>query len=434
MLSLASFQSLTFFFLTSSFTRFTIESSKQIINDLIDRNDNLLLRIQGLESERDQLVTQAAELSLWINQIPVFLNNYEFITRPNHSVQKLFLEWFVKSDFQFEDLSEEYLPIDPPLPGGPLFKSTSSHKKPKMSHPIPVGNLEFSGVNFNYEEIAVALREFVLRGSARHEITADDLTIIARQEKDAKPFTTVAEAINAGTRLFDALAYFSLPTGQRPTVQHEELPGGTHDPTIKDISRGVFYIFMWILIRGTAPSDDPANNTEPRPNFLVSVMGLGKPPHEYVQAVASFNLKHISPQWVKYIKLTELGQEAQNRLALGIAGYRLPAALSIMDWKENLTDEQRRPAEAVRRFVGKGPMWDCFSGTRTGAFLAAVKNLNKNLENLILDVVDEDIIQQFVTAKALPVHPVRRPNHVQYRSWTDDTFAEFKDRIFPESS
>lgn len=299
---------------------------------------------------------------------------------------------------------------------------------------IPIGNLQFENVEFDYQELATALQRFVNIGSERGGIKKDDLTIISRLDMANRQYTDLASALAGGTRLFDALAYFSLPAANRPPIEHVALEPEEVDPTLSDISRAVFYVFMWILIRGKAPSSDEDADNGPIPNFLNEVMGLNNTPNYYSDILASFDLAMMNPSWVRYIQLANIGQEAQNRLALGVAGYRVPAALVYIPWKENLPVHTLRAAQAVRRFVRKGMTWDCFSGTRSGAFLDAVKNFNKNVENLLLDIAEEEYIQYFVERKMLAVVPTRRAQYNQYLAWSNATFDNFTSYIFGENA
>lgn len=297
---------------------------------------------------------------------------------------------------------------------------------------IPLGNFEFNYISFNAEHLGNALNEFVTQGSKKGSISIDNLNIIRREGEENVPFLTVQEAVENGTRLFDALAYFSLPEDRRPRVLIRELEAGDEDPKLADISEAVFYIFMWILIRGTAPKNTETDEPIPVPKFLTAVMQLREEPYEYVQKIASFDLSKMDPQWIKYIKVNNLGREAQNRLALGIAGYRLPAALSIMQFREDADPEDVRAANAVIRFVRNGLTWDCCAVTRSQRFLERVRNFNANVGNLIIRCAQRDTIDRFVRQKILFTAPEYQDRFQEYRTWTNETFAEFTDYIFPQ--
>jgi len=295
---------------------------------------------------------------------------------------------------------------------------------------IPIGNLQFETVEFNYEAIATVLERFVGIGSERSSIKKSDITVISRSDMGANQYQDVASAITGGTKLFDALAYFSLPANNRPLVLYEPLETGEHPQSLGDISRAAFYVFMWALIRGRCPSNKGDADHGPVPGFLSNVMGFNDKPDFYAGVLASFDIAMMGTGWVKHIHLENIGQEAQNRLALGVAGYRVPAAIVYIPWRQNLPANVLRSARAVRRFVRSGMTWDCYSGTRSGAFLDSVKNFNKNVENLLLDIATTEHIAYFVDKKMLAVTPVRRPQFNQYLTWTDATFGGFTAFIF----
>jgi len=299
---------------------------------------------------------------------------------------------------------------------------------------IPVGVLQFESVEFDFTQIAVALQRFVNVGSVRGGIRKDDIHVISRTDMGQEGYQTVAAALAGGTKLFDALAYFSLDVNNRPSVVHEELGVDEVELNLALISRAVFYVFMWILIRGKAPSSAEDADNGPVPNFLSEVMGFHEPAGHYSDVLASFDLSMMSPLWVRHITLGNIGQEAQNRLALGVAGYRVPAAIVYIPWRRNVPENIKRSAQAVRRFVNRGMTWDCFSGTRSGAFLDAVKNFNKNVENLLLDIATEEHIQYFVDRKMLAVAPTRRAQYNQYITWTNATFDNFQAFIFGQNA
>jgi len=295
---------------------------------------------------------------------------------------------------------------------------------------LPLGNLDFKIITLDHHHLAEALSAFVLNGDGGDKISVDDLTIVKREANGPTSFDNVADALTNGTRLFDALAYFSLPANRRPAVVHEELGEDEADPSLLEIGRSVYYCLMFILLRGHAPTKQNTAADEPTPQFLTRVMNMTEDPGVYHKNIASFDLNSISHQWVKYVTINGLSQKTQNRLALGMAGYRIPAALTIYPVRDDAVDEARTAAEAVRRFVARGVVWDCHSVTRTGAFLDAVKNFNGNCANLILEVFDNAQIDRLVELRILFERPIYNPRFENWRSWTDDTFTPFNDRIF----
>lgn len=299
-----------------------------------------------------------------------------------------------------------------------------------MEATIPVGDINFGVVRLDARVLGSALNDFVQTGSKPGTISVSDLDIIYREGNAVTGFATVAEAIRAGTRLFDALAYFSLPMNQRPVPMHSPLEADEEDPSALEIGRAVFYVYFYILIRGHAPGEDDGTDANPAPNFLRSVMGLNEHPSEYSERIASFDLNLLDHRWVKYITINNLGLQAQNRLALGLAGYRLPGVLTLLPFRNDADEEAIRAATAVRNFVLRGAVWDCHSVTRTAEFLDTVKNFNANVTNLILQVYTAEQINSLRERRVIPIELRENERFTQWRQWNDDTFSNFTDYIF----
>jgi len=295
---------------------------------------------------------------------------------------------------------------------------------------LPLGVLDFGVVQFDANTLADALTPFIQAGDGGAKISVGDLRIVKRAEDNVSMFTSINQALQAGTKLFDALAYFSLPVNQRPEITVEPLDDQRGDPTYIDIGRAVYYCFMTILLRGKAPEYEAAGNTQPVPRFLTSVMALTRPPSWYVQLISSFDLNLFDHTWIKHITITGLDAKTQNRLALGMAGYRLPGALTMYQFRADAPAHAVTAANAVKQFVQRGATWDCHAVTRSAAFLDVVKNFNANCGNIIRAVYTAEQIQTLVTLRILYAAPEDNPRFTQWESWTDATFAGFTDMIF----
>jgi hypothetical protein len=298
--------------------------------------------------------------------------------------------------------------------------------------PIPVGAINFGVVSFDATDLANALSAFIVAGDGGNKIAVTDLNIISRQAVTNNAFTTLAEAISAGTKLFDALAYFSLPAAQRPTVQVEPLEQNTHDPSPIQIGRGIYYVFMYILLRGHAPAITGPGDTQPIPQFLSNVMNMTQPASTYASTIASFDINRLDHTWIKHVRISGLDQKTKNRLALGMAGYRLPGSFALYAFRTDADAAAIQAATAIRNFVMRGATWDCHAVTRSAAFLDVVKNFNANCGNLLLRVYTTEQIDRLVQLRVLYAAPVENPRFTQWTAWTDNTFNGFTDFVFTE--
>lgn len=295
---------------------------------------------------------------------------------------------------------------------------------------LPLGNIAFAGINVNPQDMANALISFINQGSQRFSVSADDLTIISRNQNNLAAPADIAAAIRMGIRLFDAIYYFSLPQASRPAIAFVPLDPNESDPTLDEIAKAIFYCYIFLLVRGRAPVDDDNQANARIPQFLRGVMALNENPTIYVERVCSFNLNHVPPAWVKLIQINGLGAEAQNRLALGMVGYRIPSALLYHNIRPNADADVVNAVTVVRNFLRRGPMWDCVAITRTPAFQNATTNMNKNCINLLLRAFTQADIDNLRQTLVLPVDPVEDNKFNQWRTWNDQTFVNFNDSVF----
>jgi hypothetical protein len=295
---------------------------------------------------------------------------------------------------------------------------------------LPLGQLVFSGIAVDAQAIATALQSFVQHGSRRFNVTAGDLTIISRAQNQTNPPADIAGALAMGIRLFDAIYYFSLPPGSRPAVAFVALDDQERDPTLDEIAKAVLYCYVYLLVRGRTPVDTDDEPNAQVPAFLRGVMALTDNPTDYAARICSFELNHVAPSWVKHINLGQLGAEVQNRIALGMVGYRIPGALTYHAIKPNADAEVINAVTVVRNFLQRGPVWDCVAITRTPAFQNATTNMNKNCMNLILRAFTQDAIDNLRATRVLPIDPVEDPKFNQWRTWNDQTFVNFTDLVF----
>lgn len=295
---------------------------------------------------------------------------------------------------------------------------------------IPVGNFSFDFVSLAPNLIGPILKDFVISGSGANKLTKKDLNIVQRSGNVTGPYTTVREAVDNGTRLFDAIAYFTLPVNKRPEIRAEPEDPDSADPSLEEIGRAMFFIYMWVMIRGSHPPLEQPEGGWKVPNLLSNIMGFRESPDVYVRRVASFDLGKINTAWVKYVPINELEQIGRNRLALGLAGYREAGALACLPFRDDAPAEAVQAANVVKRFLSRGLVWDCVSATRTEEFISTVKSFNKNCENLLVLCVSQQDLQAAVNRKMIFAMPTYNPQHQEYRSWTDETFAPFNDYIF----
>lgn len=299
---------------------------------------------------------------------------------------------------------------------------------------IPLGDLKFKHIALDDHYVGRALADFVVCGAGSTRLTSDNLHIIRRDSSETGAFTDVAKAIASGTRLFDAIAYFSIPNDRRPLPVHEPLDPGHRDPTIDEIGAAIYFVYLYLLVRGSAPPSTAGSDTVVIPKFLSNIMALKEEAHVYAQRVASFDLSLLEHGWIKHIPVKRLDTKTRNRLSLGVAGYRIPSVLTFGPYRQDANPEALRVTRVVVKFLEKGATWDVQSVTRSGAFSDTVKNFNQNCGNLLCEVYTTEQLKDFKKLGILFRLPEIDPRFTNWRTWDDDTFASFTDYIVREDN
>lgn len=303
-----------------------------------------------------------------------------------------------------------------------------------MATPITanqIGQFDFGIVSFNFEHVAQVLQRFIDVGSTKGSIAITDLHIVSRAAVTNNKFTTISHAISSGTRLFDAIAYFSLPEDRRPAVTVEVLENNEEDPTIMAIGRSIFYVWFLYLTRANIPSVDDDGATFQVPRLLSHVMGLNDGPKKYIQNIASFDLVKMDARWIRFVTIVNIGQEVSNRLGLGVAGYRILSAIFADEHKYQQGHGLDVPLSGLRKLYRLGPVWDVHPITRSANFLNIVKNFNANLNNMLLILYDDAYLTQLKDLKFIFDKPIYNPRFNEFRSWDATTFDGFTDKVFP---
>jgi hypothetical protein len=292
---------------------------------------------------------------------------------------------------------------------------------------------EFGLIYINAEETAKAFQVYLETASKLTGVSLDDInTTVSRLPTDPRK-VTLAELLSLGMKLFDAIVWL---TAGRPT-SHDLVadPGLTKDkiPSMHEIARAVFYCYFMLVTQARYPVS--RNETEkPRiPNFLKTIMGMDKDQHVYVDTVCSFSPQKFDPAWARYVNFTGFGQEVLSRFGLGVAGYRMFGPFGLYNPKADM-DPSLRPAFEFARSIAKAPSsWNVHPLTRNPNILTARGNLNKNLNNLMLDAFSRVDLEEMERSKVIYRMPVRDPSHRQYKQWTAEDDITGSALIFREN-
>jgi hypothetical protein len=332
---------------------------------------------------------------------------------------------------------------------------------------------DFLSIKIEPEKLARALQRFVIQGSIVNSVSISDLVIkvppIDSQEQadwDAAvskagasdsmlrsppplgevPYGEISalRLLQGGTKFFDAIYYLALAVPSRPT------PIRSRDPPVEvkfqSIAEDVFIAYFCILTQARALSGEVRMG-----KFITSVLGRNDAPEDIAGRLASFGLEKIDPSWVKFVDMSSLSKVAENRLALGVAGYRLPNAViydvpnlindpgnefSAHDFAE-LARDAKIARSAIEYLIRKGALWNIHPSTRSPQFGTIIKSLNQCCSDLLTFLYTKEKLEIMVKEKVIYEAPNRNPQARAWRFWTnklmDDAVGK-EDHVFRRSA
>jgi hypothetical protein len=295
---------------------------------------------------------------------------------------------------------------------------------------LPLGDIIFNIVDVKLDQIAHVLRSFLIVGSKRATISIQSLVIISDKEVRPQRFENIAQALENGTKLFDAICYFSLPADQRPEISvpvEGQLPD-TRDPV--EISRAFFYQCFLVLTRGSPSVSNDSTIGSSVPAFLARILALNRAPAFYADRLAGFPIINLDWRFVSHFDYNDIGQEALNRFGLGVAGYRLLNPFKLYVPKDNITAQQRVAYNFLRGIATRPADWSIHPVTRDTAIIQEFGSINNNAGNLILDIYTNAQIENMIATKVLYKYPIRDPKSTQYLTWNDTTRINLARPIF----
>ncbi|KAI1005453.1 hypothetical protein K3495_g2758 [Podosphaera aphanis] len=287
--------------------------------------------------------------------------------------------------------------------------------------------------NFNVTDVDIVtagklFNAWVQRGS---RITGVDPSILNVQVDSLPPAGTqlsVSWLVEHGMKLFDATVWIATPPSRRPHLlvpsnreQFKVLP-------LTTVAKSVFYAYFLLMTQAKYPDQLGANQIVP--SILRNVFGLGDPPRSYMENICSFNPTDFDNRWIKHITFEGMGQEVISRLGLGVAGYRAFAPFKYLPLPADAKPELMNAYNWCRAVIGSPPTWSIHPITRPAHITSIRRNLNKNLQNLALDLYSEDDLQLLVDQRILYRMPTRQSGHYMYYNWAADASDATQDPIF----
>lgn len=314
--------------------------------------------------------------------------------------------------------------------------SSANREQTEITTFIPhalIGDWDITHVQFDDIAFGNFLSAFIADGSRLRSLSWSDLKV--RHESingDNRPDVTLSSLVTSGTALFDALLYIKGTTAERQLIQLDDRLTLTNIPTLVDVKRNLFMVYFVLMIRGSMPRQG-----EPIPNFLRLTRSNISSFDPIVGSIASFNLNAMGHSWIKHVDISQMGIEALNRFAMGVAGYRNIAAIcsftpNKVDMpNKRLVDGAVRARGLLKAWYDKGYVWDAHSVTRSNRFMTKFPNFNNQLIGMMFWLFNTEKIMVMKATKAVFDGAVIVDGNQAWMEWADDIFNEFNDYIFP---
>jgi hypothetical protein len=273
-------------------------------------------------------------------------------------------------------------------------------------------------IQFDASLLGAVLENAVIFGSADNSLTASDLNVIVPSNSDSIETTSVRDMIRAGTCLWDAIIAKGLSDNSEVNITYQT--GADVDYTDSDIAHMLFTSFFFILTQ-----DIHFGQNTHSPKILTEVLGLKINPTDYKFGYSSFKATKVPKEWVKTIKMTNLGQKVQNRLALGTAGYRQMAACQVIELVPSAPASAKAAHAAICANVSAGLFWDFHPAFRSASFVQKFGSLNKTIASLLAKYGVPADIENAVSNKSLFAAPIFDSRHSAFGNLTTANFGLF---------
>lgn len=287
-------------------------------------------------------------------------------------------------------------------------------------------------IEIDFKAVSAYFQRLIQLGSKRFILTADEINAYGVGNSRVND-PTMNQLLMAGTLFMDAIAFKALPLSKRPQYKSES----NLDVDVKEsghllkVARALYFFYFMYMVRGSVPPKETVLARPAVPQFLMTTMKLSGTVEEQEVQIASFSMEKVSPEWIRFVTIPGLGVETKQRLTLQLAGYRLFKPLQFAKPDKQVSAEVSRALEAVKNFMARGPVWSVHSVTRSAAVSAKLGPINANLGNLMLECFSDGLLEKFKKDQLIFKKPTESLNAYHYKTWTDASFAQFTDYVFP---
>jgi hypothetical protein len=281
-----------------------------------------------------------------------------------------------------------------------------------------LGNPDFKIVHIDPREVAKAFQVYLESASKLTGVSLDDISTSVNALPNDVQKVTLSDLLERGMKLFDAVVWMTAGKPNTHPLQADPSLTKERIPSLAQVADSVFYCYFMLMTQARYPVSRNEKEKPRIPNFLKTIMGLDQDQHVYVERICSFEPRKFDPKWAMYVTFAGLGQETISRFGLGVAGYRNFGPFGLYKPRADMSEDLRAAFDFASKIAKAPPSWNIHPLTRQPEVLTKRGNLNKNLNNLMLDVFTTEQLKEMQEAKIIYKIPEREPTHRNYHQWT----------------
>jgi hypothetical protein len=257
--------------------------------------------------------------------------------------------------------------------------------------------------------------EFIGEPSKIQYVSPGDITIVVRDINNVPQ--TVRELMDEGTSFFEAIYYVAaeVKTGVRVVRNDNDDFNALEFVTSQKVD--VFCAYLLLMIRANWPSRDGNQALQALPRFLTTLIELQGTEAELAGRLAGFNLNKIPKKWIRLIPTANMAQEVQQRLGLGLAGYRQLSVFKLFTTKPDISPVAAAAVAWVRQIANEPMDREIHPATRSPALINAAGPFAENLYVLIFHSFSAADQAAMVTFRFLPRAPADNPRFINWKGW-----------------
>jgi hypothetical protein len=272
------------------------------------------------------------------------------------------------------------------------------------------------------ESFADSLLPLINIASQPNKIELATLKFHSGKVFDATAPITLKLVISNQVPIFDYIIYKNLSAEQKKRAKWI-VDTNRQTFTESQISFSCLFLYFMLVTRN---KPFPSSN-ESIPHFLNKFMTVPMSLSDIQHCLSENSLEHFQHKWIKTIDISTLSASLQNRFKQGIAGMRLYAIFRDFIPDREISNSTQVTVDRLKKLAIDGPYWEMHSLFQTVNLISS--SISANLNNLILECFSEEKIKELVKMKAVFKYPIYNQRAIQYKTWSDSFFDEFKTKV-----